>query len=38
GLDLSEHAEIGYPEFPQNTLYSSENYSAEKASRQEPRP
>ena len=38
GLDLSEHAEIGYPEFPQNTLYSSENYSAERASRQEPRP
>ena len=38
GLDLSEHAEIGYPEFPQNTLYSSENYSSERASRQEPRP
>lgn len=38
GLDLSEHAEIGYPEFPQNTLYSSENYSAERASRQEPQP
>ena len=24
GLDLSEHAESGYPEFPQNTLYNSE--------------
>ena len=35
GLDLSEHAELGYPEFPQNTLYNRDTYNADKARGQE---
>ena len=38
GLDLSEHAETGYPEFPQNTLYNRDTYNADKARGQELRP
>ena len=38
GLDLSEHAETGYPEFPQNTLYNNETYNADRAHGQEQHP